>query len=470
MSFHDDGVTVAVGKASGDVAIYDLRSARGNKPLVVLPQAHNPAFAPTGVHSIHFQRVRRERSSRSTKSGTDASRKERSSASVLSESGTSVASSTGTAVATAAAAAERDASARSSLRSSAVSELSSTYTENPPDNVDSITVASAPDVAPPVFSPGPSASQHAAASGSPHVAAGSAVLPVSTPQSAARQQKTEAFQAKTNALLAKLDRMSPAGVQPQHPATEEHAVEYGGADESLTDAGPGDRNGALPELAPGLAQLRAKQKAEERLNGGTSDSPAGLEFHGPGTDRSTRAKVYQAAREVPQNQERSVEHQSRAARMSPPAATSAADTLSMPPSLTSTIGSDAVDARSATVSPAAQLAQAQRLQFSSSEKLSDSGSTIGAERVKTAWGSEEHKTVSAAASVPYRSGRDVGMHPNGSGIEPPAVLPTVSPESQSQHHHAPVDQDDGGAGPAPRYAQDAALQVRKTSAREPVHS
>ena len=151
--------------------------------------------------------------------------------------------------------------------------------------------------------------------------------------------------------------------------------------------------------------------------------------------------------------------------MSPPAATSAADTVSMPPSLTTTLGSDAVDARSAMVSHATQLAQARRLQLSSGEKLRDSGRPFGAERVKTAWESKEHETASAAASVPYRSGTDKGMHPNGSGIEPPAVLPTVSPASQGQHQRAPVDEDGGLAGSAPRYAQDAALQVRTSAPR-----
>lgn len=462
MSFHDDGVTVAVGKASGDVAIYDLRSARGNKPLVVLPHAHDPAFAPTGVQSIHFQRIRR--SSRSAKSGADTSSTGRS-PSGLSESGASVASSTGMAIPSAAATARHDASARSSLRSSAVSESSSLT-----GSMGGVSAANTADVAPPVFSPGPSTVQRDAASGSAHDAtSGSALAPVSTPQAAlssqsqtpqsvARQQKTEAFQAKTNALLAKLDRMSPAGVQHRQPATEDNEEGYGGIEENRIGSGTAERsiNSAVPpELAPGLAQLRARQSGA-----GLPAAPADLE-----TDLSRRPSQYDAAQENQHDQDRK-EFPSRAARMSPPAASSAANAVSVPPSLTTTTGIDAVDARPAMLSPAAQSAPAQRLQFSSSARPSASNS--GTERVKTAWGSEEHTSVSAAASGPYRSGRDMSTHPHGSGIDPPAVLASTLPESQSQR--APIDQDGGARGPAPSSTQDATLQVRKTPAGAPYNT
>ena len=448
MSFHDDGVTVAVGKATGDVAIYDLRSARGNKPLVVLPHAHDPAFAPTGVQSIHFQRIRR--SSRSAKGGADTSSTERS-PSGLSESGASVASSTG--MAPAAATAGQDGSARSSLRSSAVSESSS-----PAGSIGGVSAASTADVAPPVFSSGPSTVQRDAASGSAHDGtSGSALAPVSTPRSAlpsqsqtpqsvARQQKTEAFQAKTNALLAKLDRMSPAGVQHRQPATEEDAEGYGGTDENRIGSGTDDRSSAVPELAPGLAQHRARQYAEERYDG------AGL------------PSQYDAATANQHDQDRS-EFPSRAARMSPPAASSAVNAVSVPPSLTTGIGIDAADARPAMLSPAALSAPAQRLQFSSSARLSASSSDT--ERVKTAWESEDHSSVSAAVSGPYRSGRDMDTRRHGSGIDPPAVLASTVPESSSQRQRAPADQDDGARGLAPRSTQDAALQVRKTPTGAP---
>lgn len=450
MSFHDDGVTVAVGKASGDVAIYDLRSARGNKPLIVLPRAHDSAFAPTGVRSIHFQRIRRDRSSRSTRSGANASRKDRSPASELSASGASVASSTGVpAPPAAAAAAEYDLSTRSSLRTSAASESSSTLTDHPRD--DNTTTANVVGVAPPVFSAGTGTAQRTAASGLEYATSVSTLDPVSTPrsglpnpsqtpQSAARQQKTEAFQAKTNALLAKLDRMSPAEALHQQSSTEEVAQGYGVAQKS-TDSATANSNSLVTELAPGLAQLRAMQNPEQRRDAAAVANE---------TARPVVSHVHQ------QNQDREFDH-SRAARMSPPAATSAAaNAVFVPPSLTAAVDSDAADARATMISPAAKPAQAQQLHFSSSE----SGSGSGAERVRTAWGSEEHNAASSTASGLLRSGMGgMGIHPNGSGIEPPTVGPTKSQQSQNQYQQAQAD--NGGAGlPAPPSGQDAALQVR----------
>ena len=232
MCFHDDGVTVAVGKANGDVAVYDLRSAKGNKPLVTLPQAHDNALAPNGVRSVHFQRTRREKSSRSKRDGSSPR-----STSGLSESGTSVASSTATR--------ERDLEIRS-MRSSVASEASSVasaaaaYTEQPPQPPPPASGA----VAPPAVTT-PQTSPVSSPLRTPHDAG----VALANPQSAARAQKTEAFQAKTNALLAKLDQMSPA---PALQAAQEPEPDAGGASSSAAVA-----------LAPGLAQLRTMQKNQE---------------------------------------------------------------------------------------------------------------------------------------------------------------------------------------------------------------
>ena len=196
MSFHDDGVTVAVGRASGAVAVYDLRSARGNKPLLVLPEAHDAALCPSGVRSVHFQRTRRERSR-----GTP---KRESGSGAATPKAPSSARSDSTAASSVKGGAGRDSDV-SSLRSSIASE------REDPDN-------------PPRVAEPPAAYSPAPASG--------ADQPQRTPQSA-RQQKTADFAAKTEALLARLDKMSPA----PEPALE---------------------------LAPGLAEHRAVPRGSER--------------------------------------------------------------------------------------------------------------------------------------------------------------------------------------------------------------
>ena len=151
------------------------------------------------------------------------------------------------------------------------------------------------------------------------------------------------------------------------------------------------------------------------------------------------------------------DHRNRAARMSPPAAASAAaDTVSVPRLLTTAPSANAADTRAAMISPAAKPAQAQRLQFSTSEQVSVRG--FGTERVKTAWGSGEHSIASAVESGLHRPTTDESMHANASGIEPPAVVPTNSPQRQSQHLRASAEPDDGGSQTAPTSAQ-----VRKFS-------
>lgn len=317
MCFHDDGVTVAVGKANGDVAVYDLRSAKGNKPLVTLPQAHDNALAPSGVRSVHFQRTRREKSSRSKRDGSSPR-----SISGLSESGTSVASSTATR--------ERDLEIRS-MRSSVASEANSAYTEQPPPQPPPASSAVAPPaVATPQTSPMPSPSR------TPH-GVGAALA---NPQSAARAQKTEAFQAKTNALLAKLDQMSPS---PALQAADQQPEQAAGGASAAAQAAVG--------LAPGLAQLRTMQKTQEAQDRVAIAAATSVREEAGGLDPQELATA--------------------AARMSPPMAAA-------PPSVMVASSEPRPLFSPVTSRPAAVA------------------------RLTTAWGSEELQDAAAAAPAPTR--------------------------------------------------------------------
>jgi WD40 repeat protein len=486
MCFHDDGVTVAVGKASGDVAIYDLRSARGNKPLVVLPQAHDPLLAPTGVRSVHFQRVRRERSSRSARGGgsSAASKKERSSVSGMSESSStnvSVASSRGGGQAlggpstTAARAPASDysydpTSARSSMRSSvAASESSSTYMEQPPTSAGAAT--SAADPAPPVYSPAGrgslSQSQHhtdAAESGSGPGSEGISAAttprmalpgPSHTPQSAVRQQKTEAFQAKTNALLAKLDQMSPAAAAAatQPLPQQQSAAASAGPEETAGRYDAVDADVEV-ELAPGLNQRRGQSMAKVGEEAASPGPP-----HNNLDDAASSWGTSVTA----------------AARMSPPAA-AAATAATVAPSVMDAAGPSPM------FSPVAKPAQqTQRLEFSNAAAAAGAG----AGRVTTAWGSEDldldAAATAAAAAAPAPAAAasrlgTAGVAPTGGGmsgmrhpsaaaavIDPPAVFlqgaPTATTTSRTPMPNPVAGQGDGREGASSGSAAQGALQV-----------